>query len=158
MRFTPRGSDPYYNAIEPVVRGLGFEILEFSVSKHKGSNQVRLTICRTGGAPHVNGEAASIGTAECAAVHKAVVPRLDLAFSDDDYSLMVMTPGIDRRIKDGAEFPLCVGAEVKLWRSGSSDWTVGIIKKADKNSVTIQTDDGEQTVSMEEITKAKLQG
>jgi ribosome maturation factor RimP len=159
MRLEPRQEDPIFNALLPVIRGTGFDIVELSVSRHKGGTaQVRLTICR----PQSD---APIGTEDCAKVHKAIVPRLDLAFGkDEDYSLMVMTPGIDRTVKDAAELPLYIGRKVRVWQNGASDWIYGRLDSLQGSTLTVTpnvdavNEAPAVTLELENVSKVKLAG
>ena len=59
------------HTLEDVLDGLGFKLIELAVSRHRGSVQVRAVI--------YNGS--SIGTDDCSKVHRAITPRLELAFA-----------------------------------------------------------------------------
>ena len=117
--------------LESILKGLGFSLIELVISRHRGSVQIRLVI--------YNGK--SIGTNDCSAVHRAVMPRLELFFgsqvSDEgtrpDIYLEVSSPGIDRLIKDGIEFTNYIGKEVRCYCTDISDWTAGVLESADEN-------------------------
>jgi ribosome maturation factor RimP len=149
MQWTTREPDPIYDAIEPVVAGLGFTLVEMTVSRHKGSVQVQITVFNPG-------SAAPMGTADCARVHKAVVPRLDLALEDADYSVTVSTPGIERRLKDGSEFRHYVGRAVRCWLTGADDWERGILTSADDKRIVLKEKEGMKEIEYAKIAKAKL--
>jgi len=132
--------------LEPVLEGLGFKLVELVVSRHKGSVQVRVVI--------YNG--ASIGTDECSKVHRAVSPRLDLAFEGQDIYLEVSSPGIDRLIKDGSEFAYYLGRGVRCYRTDISDWTAGSLESADEKGILIKTKEGIVRLDFDIIAKARL--
>ncbi|WP_461256792.1 LSm family protein [Treponema sp. R80B11-R83G3] len=106
--------------LEAVLNGLGFSLIELAVSRHKGSAQIRAVIYNGG----------SIGTDDCSRAHRAIMPRLELAFEGQDIYLEVSSPGIDRLIKDGAEFANYKGRGVRCYRADISDWTAGILESA----------------------------
>jgi len=133
-------------SLEAVLDGLKFSLIELTVSKHRGSVQIRAVI--------YNG--ASIGTDDCAAVHRAVMPRLELAFPQQDIYLEVSSPGIDRLIKNGAEFRFYKGRAVRCYRSDITDWTAGILESADEEGIVIKTKEGNERINFDIIAKAKF--
>ena len=133
-------------SLETVLKGLAFSLLEMAVSRHRGSVQVRLVI--------YNG--ASIGTDDCTKVHRAVMPRLELAFNGQDIYLEVSSPGIDRSIKDGAEFAHYKGRGVRCYRTDITEWTAGILESADEKGIVIKTKEETVRLEFDIIAKAKL--
>jgi ribosome maturation factor RimP len=133
-------------ALEEVLAGLKYRLIELVVSRHRGSVQVKAVI--------FNG--ASIGVDDCSKVHRAITPRLELAFSGQDIYLEVSSPGVDRLIKDGTEFAHYTGMAVRCYRTDISDWTAGILKSAGEEGIEILTKDGVITLAYDIIAKAKL--
>jgi len=149
MRYTGAESQEILSlrrSLETVLNGLKFSLIELVVSKHRGSVQVKAVI--------YNGE--SIGTDDCSRVHRAVMPRLELAFPEQDIYLEVSSPGIDRLIKDGAEFTFFKGRKVRCFRTDITEWTAGILKNADENGIVIETKEGTLRLEFDIIAKAKL--
>ena len=159
MRYTEKGAehpakipaeDPeaasIRESLEAVLKGLGFSLIEMVVSRHRGSVQVRLVI--------YNG--AAIGTDDCTRVHRSVMPRLELAFSGQDIYLEVSSPGIDRSIKDGAEFAHYKGKGVRCYRTDITEWTAGILEAADEKGIVIKTKEETVRLEFDIIAKAKL--
>ncbi|MDR1565841.1 MAG: ribosome assembly cofactor RimP [Treponema sp.] len=156
MRYTPRtgtadsvSKDPgdlLFDSLEPVVKGLGMSFIELAVSRHKGSVQVRAVVYRPG----------AVGVEDVALAHRAVMPRLELAFPGQDIYLEVSSPGIDRQIKDGSEFIHYVGRGIRCYRTDISDWTGGILGSADEKGIILKTPDGELRLVWDIIAKAKL--
>jgi len=132
--------------IEEVLGGLRFDLLELTVSRHRGSVQVRVVI--------YNGS--SISTDDCSKVHRAIMPRLDLVFGGQDIYLEVSSPGIDRLIKDGSEFAHYKGRGVRCYRTDISDWTAGVLQSADERGIVIKTDEGALRLEFDIIAKARL--
>jgi ribosome maturation factor RimP len=132
--------------LETVVKGLGFCLVELTVSRHRGSVQIRAVI--------YSGN--SIGTDDCSKVHRAVMPRLELAFEGQDIYLEVSSPGIDRLIKNGAEFANYTGRGVRCYRTDISDWTAGILESAGEEGIIIKTKEGSVRIEFDIIAKARL--
>jgi ribosome maturation factor RimP len=158
MKFTPRVRDPkdqvdeLQDALDPVVKGLGMALIELAVSRRKahgsspGSVQIRVVVYKTG----------AIGVDDCSKVHRAVLPRLELAFPGLDIYLEVSSPGIDRLIKDGSEFAHFKGRGIACYRIDISDWTGGILLESDDKGIVLKTLNGEVTLGYDIIAKAKL--
>ncbi|MDR2049600.1 MAG: ribosome assembly cofactor RimP [Treponema sp.] len=162
MLYKAKGKDPAAEkitlALEPVVSGLGFSILELSVSRHRGSARIRIVI--TPGKPRVAPESGrnglSIGTGELGKVHRAVLPRLEAAMEGADFSVECSSPGIDRTIKEGAEFVYFYGRLVRCYLPAESNWICGVLKEADEKKITLKNGETEIELEYENIAKAKL--
>jgi ribosome maturation factor RimP len=111
-------------------------VVETALSRHKGSTQIRVIIYRNG-APGALSRGA-VGVDDCSRVHHAILPRLELAFPGEDLYVEVSSPGIDRLIRDGAEFAHYLGRGLRCYRTDISDWTVGVLKAADAEKITLQ--------------------
>jgi ribosome maturation factor RimP len=166
MRYTPRqaaAGDPWnpkdsldslYETLEPVARSLGMALIELTLSRHKGSVQVRGVVCRV-----VTGSGAgkaAVGVNDCSRVHHAMLPHLEQAFPGQDLYVEMSSPGIDRVIKDGREFVHYLGRGVRCYRTDISDWTGGVLRSADENGIVLKGKDGMTTIAYGCIGKAKL--
>jgi len=132
--------------LKTVLKGLGYSLVELTISRQKGSVQVRVVI--------YNG--ASIGTNDCSKVHRAIMPRLELEFAQQAIYLEVSSAGIERLIKDTEEFALYKGKMVRCYRTDISDWTKGLLESIDEKGVVIKTKDGLESLEFEIIAKARL--
>jgi len=132
--------------LEEILKGLGFRLVELAVSRHRGSVQVRVVI--------YNGT--STGTDDCSKAHRAITPRLELAFPGNDIYLEVSSPGINRLIKDGVEFTHYLGRGVRCYRTDISDWTAGILETVDEKGIVLKTKEGALRLEFDIIAKAKL--
>jgi ribosome maturation factor RimP len=141
-------------------------LIELSLSRHNGSTQVRLVVCKIGAAVW---EGASLegtspkGTSpkgisinDCSAVHRAILPRLELALPGEDLYVEVSSPGIDRLIKDKAEFRHYIGRGIRCYSRDNSDWVQGILAAAEDEKITLQGKDGSIDLFFADIAKAKL--
>lgn len=133
-------------ALKTVIGGLGLKLIEFTVSRHKGSTQVRAVV--------YNGGAVSLS--DCSRAHHAIMPRLELAFEGQEIHLEVSSPGINRPIKEGAEFAHYLGRGVRCYRTDISDWSAGILEDFDEKGIFIKGDEGVMRLEYEIIAKAKL--
>jgi ribosome maturation factor RimP len=97
-----------------------------------------------------------LGVDDCSRAHHALLPRLELAFPDQDLYVEVSSPGIDRIIKDGAELVYYVGRGIKCYRTDISDWSAGILQAADETGLILNTNKGMMQLTYEVIAKAKL--
>jgi ribosome maturation factor RimP len=141
--------------LEPVVNGLGFTLVEASLfrmrGKGAGNAQVRLVV--TGQA---EGGGGGIGTAELSRIHRAVLPRLELALEGRDLYLEVSSPGTNRIIKEGAEFRHYNGRAVKCWLTGADAWERGVLRSSDMEKILLDAGGEIKQVMYETIAKARL--
>ncbi|MDR1899658.1 MAG: ribosome assembly cofactor RimP [Treponema sp.] len=149
MRYTERkpGEDPLFEQAAPVVKGLGLSLVELSVSRRRGHSSVRLTVYKKDGA---------VGVDDCARVHRAVLPRLELALPGEDLYVEVTSPGIDRVIRDGAEFVHYIGRGIRCYRSDLSDWSAGILESAGNEGIVLRGKKETMNLSYGIIAKAQL--
>jgi len=133
-------------SLQAVLDGLGLRLVELTVSRHRGSVQIRAVI--------YNGS--SIGTDDCSKAHRAITPRLELAFPGQDIYIEVSSPGINRLIKDGVEFACYINRGVRCYRTDISDWTAGILESAGESGIVLKTEEGVVNLDFEIIAKAKL--
>jgi ribosome maturation factor RimP len=152
MRYTSPQSDtehrPVFDALEPIARGLGLALVEITVSRHKGSTQLRIVVYKQG----------DVGIADCSAFHRASLPRLELAFPGEDLYIEVSSPGIDRLIKDGAEFRHYSGRAIRCYRTDTSAWSSGTLVSSDETGLTLEEKGKQFTLPYEIIAKARLDG
>jgi ribosome maturation factor RimP len=144
--------------LEPVVSGLGFSMLELSLSRHHGSAQVRIVISPKESPPLTESgqKRLSLGTEELGRVHRAVLPRLEAAMEGTNFSVECSSPGIDRTIKEGTEFAHFYGMTVRCYLPAESRWIRGILREADEEKIVLENEDGKRELKYEYIAKAKL--
>ena len=131
---------------QDVLKGLGFHLIELTISRHRGSVQVKVVI--------YNGN--PIGTDDCTKVHRAIMPRLELTFPEQAVYLEVSSPGIDRLIKDISEFAVYIGKKVRCYRTDITEWTHGILESANEEGIELNTKEGIVKLNFDIIAKAKL--
>ena len=142
---------PYYTDCEPIVSGLGYSLVELRIFRTNGTVQVKIAIAHKD--PAVT---AGIGIDDCAKVHRLLLPRLEALLQSQDIYMEVTSPGLERHIKNAAEFAFFTGRYVKVYDVSVSDWVTGKITAANETSLAIKTEDTELTVPYAQISKAKL--
>lgn len=150
MDYISFDSIPHYAECAPLVEGLGYYLIELKIVPAKNVTKISAVIA-------AKDPEKDIGVEDCARVHHALQPRLEALLKTEDTAMELTSPGIDRNIKNAAEFAFFTGREVRVWSRTVNDWVGGIIKEADKTSVTVETESGEsRTVPYEDIAKAKF--
>jgi ribosome maturation factor RimP len=132
--------------LEPVIRGLGLALVELTLSRHKGATQIRAVVYKK----------EPVGVDDCSKVHRAILPRLELHFPGQDLHVEVSSPGIDRLIKDGAEFACYIGRGIRCYRTDISDWSAGVLESAGEGGIALRGKEGIMNINYEVIAKAKL--
>jgi ribosome maturation factor RimP len=138
-------SDTLYNDIATLLTGIGLDLVELGISRHKGSTQVRAVVYNADGT----------GIDECSKAHKLMAARLETLLADTDFSLETASPGIDRIIRANREYSIFAGRGIRLFLD-DEDVIMGRIASADATSVLISTSDGDHSIAFERIRKAKL--
>ena len=149
MEYKSQNSFPYYREGAPLVEALGYFLVELNVLNHKSGVRIYAVIA-------AKDSAREIGVDDCSKVHHALLPRLEALLGTDDTYMELTSPGMERNIKNAAEFVFFIGREVRVWDKNISDWVGGKITAADDKSVTLEKDDLEQTFYFENIAKAKF--
>ena len=125
--------------ITPILAEHGFELCDMEYVKEAGSWYLRAYIDKEGG----------ITIDDCEVVSRSFSDRLDeVDFIEDSYILEVSSPGLLRPLKKDRDFERKLGTkvEVKTYRmeDGKKEFE-GILKAYDKNTITVETDEGEKT-------------
>lgn len=151
MDFTSLDSMPYYTQCKSLVEGLGYILVSIHVVPAKTTTKVQAVI--------TNGESNSsegIGINDCAKVHRLLLPRLEALLQNQDIYMEVTSPGMERHIKNAAEFSLFKGRYVKVWNTEISDWISGVIKDSDEHQLTLEVMEETKIIPYTNIAKAKL--
>lgn len=149
MEFEPLDSMPHYKECAPLVEGLGYTLVELHIVPSKGTTKITAVIASKD--PSVD-----IGVNDCSKVHHALLPRLEAILGTEDTYMELTSPGMERNIKNAAEFAVFTGREVRVWDKTVTDWVGGKIVNADDKTVTLEKDGENITVSFENIAKAKF--
>ena len=149
MDFIDLSEIPHYADCEPLVRSMGYVLVDLKIIPQKTTVKISAVIAS-------QDPAKTIGVEDCSKVHRALLPRLEALLGRDDTYMELTSPGTDRNIKNAAEFALFVGTEIRVWDKNVSDWVGGTILQADKNSVTLDCGGDKKTFKYEDIAKAKF--
>lgn len=139
------------NLLEPVVTGLGFELVDVEYVKEAGTWYLRAYIDKPGG----------ITVDDCEAVSRKFSDILDEKdYIEDTYIFEVSSPGLGRPLKKEKDFQRSLGEEVEIrtYRAieKQKEFT-GILKEFDKDTVTIAyEDDTTQTFLRRDIALIRL--
>ncbi len=150
MEYTALDSFPYYTECEKLVSEMGYHLVELKISPQHGTTHILATICSAD-------PTAVIGVNDCSKVHHVLLPRLEELLGTDDTYMELMSPGMERNIRNAAEFALFIGREVRVWDKNVTDWVGGKLIAADTQSLTLEVAQQEQkTVAYADIAKAKF--
>ncbi len=139
-------TDRYQKDLEELLSAIGLRIVEFGISRHRGSIQVRAVIYSPEGT----------GIEQCSRAHRLIQPRLQVLLNEQDFHLEVASPGVDRWIRSVREYGIFVGRGVRVLLREGNEWLPGRITRADDAAVTIRGSFGERAVEYKDIAKARL--
>lgn len=137
---------PYFFECEPLIRGLGYSLVELVVFKRQATWQIKIVITAPSG----------VGIADCSKVHRAIFTRLEALLDSQELNIEVASPGLDRILKNAYEFSVFTDKQVKVWNSDISDWMQGFVISSDTVSLCLRTETGEIILPYNKIAKAKL--
>ena len=137
--------------LEPIVTGSGFELVDAEYVKEGGTWYLRAYIDKPGG----------ITVDDCEKVSREFSDILDQKdYIEDSYIFEVSSPGLGRPLKKEKDFKRSLGEEVEIrtYRMiGRQKEFTGILKDFDKDTVTIEYEDGaSQTFEKSEIALIRL--
>jgi ribosome maturation factor RimP len=134
------------DAIQPLLAGMGFSLVEISAGRRKGSTVVSLVIYRKEG----------VGVEQCAEVSSLVFPRLQTMEDLGDVSLEVSSPGIERSIKSPGEYAIFVGRGVRVLAADETEWFSGIIEGVEGDTLRLRKGSGRYGFALNGIRRARL--
>lgn len=136
--------------LEPVVEGLGYELLEIEFQPRGRDGLLRLYIDQPAG----------ITLDDCERVSNQVSAVLDVEDPiPGAYSLEVSSPGLDRPLRTAAHFAVAVGSrvriELQLPRDGRKRFT-GNLLVAEDDKLVVEVDGTSYTLALQEVAKARV--
>ena len=121
----------------PIIKANNFELVDVEYVKEGGNWYLRAYIDKPGG----------IMVDDCEVVSRELSDILDEKdFIDEAYILEVSSPGLGRPLKKEKDFARSLGEEVEVRTYRAIDRQkefIGILKDYDKDTVTIEYEDGE---------------
>lgn len=140
--------------LEPVVAGLGYELIEVEFSPASSRALVRLYIDRADGAP--------VALDDCERVSHAVGKLLDAEDPiEREYQLEVSSPGFDRPLRTVAHFARFAGSEARIELAEPIEGRRrfrGRLGPVEEGFVSIEVDRREWKLPLAGISKARLVG
>jgi ribosome maturation factor RimP len=121
-------------------------LVDFAVFRQKGRAQVQAVVYKPG----------YVSLEDCSRVHHALIPRLEEAFPGQALHVEVSSPGINRTLKDAAEFRHYIGRGIRCFRTDISDWAGGVLESADETGLVLTGKNGAIPLGYDIIAKAKL--
>ncbi|MBR6902858.1 MAG: ribosome maturation factor RimP [Clostridia bacterium] len=142
-------ADTVYSLIEPTVLSLGITLWDVRFVKEGASYYLRVYIDKPEG----------ISIDDCVAVSHAVDPIIDKADPiDKQYYLEVCSPGVERELTRDWHYEAAAGQKVcvKLFSAVSGKKEFCGILNADKESISLTTEDGVIPFNRSDIAKAYI--
>ena len=134
----------------PVLAKHNFELWDVEYVKEAGTWYLRAYIDKEGG----------IAVDDCEAISRILSDWLDQTdFIEDSYILEVSSPGLGRPLKKERDFERSLGEEVeiRLYKAlNKQKEFTGILKAYDKETVTIETAEGELVFDRPDIALIRL--
>ena len=139
-----------WELFEPVVEGLGYDLVEIEHFPNPKHGVLRLYIDKEGG----------IKVADCSAVSRQIGALIDVEDPiRGKFNLEVSSPGSDRPLRRLKDFQRFTGSMVKLKTviplDGQRNFK-GRLLQADEETVVIETDTEELSLPMSSIDKARI--
>lgn len=126
--------------ITPIVERMAFELVDVEYVKEGGTWYLRAYIDKEGG----------ITVNDCEEVAREMNEILDAEdFVEDSYVFEVSSPGLGRPLKKEKDYVRSMGKEVEIrtYRAINREKEFyGVLSAYDENTVTIESEDGEQMV------------
>jgi ribosome maturation factor RimP len=146
--------DKLFGLLEPVVAGLGYELLEVEWASAGRASLVRVFIDRS--------DEGGIGLDDCERVSRAIGAALDAADPiGHEYRLEVSSPGFDRPLRTAAHFERFAGSEARIELAAPLEGRRrfrGRLGPVTDGMVTIEVDRKGWRLPLAGISKARLVG
>jgi len=134
----------------PLAEARGLVLLDVEYEREGGRWFLRCTVDRRGG----------VTMDECAAFSEALDPLLEgVEGLDPEFVLEVMSPGLDRTLKNDREFHWFSGRTVEVTTFGPVDGRrrfVGRLCGLEGGAVVVADEEGEHRIPREQVAKARL--
>jgi ribosome maturation factor RimP len=139
-----------WELFEPVVKGMGFDLIEIEHFPNPKHGVLRLYIDKEGG----------VNVDDCSTVSRQISALIDVEDPvSGQYNLEISSPGVDRPLRRLVDFQRFAGSLVKLKTvmplEGQRNFK-GRLLEASEETVVIETDDEEISLPMTAIDKARI--
>lgn len=139
-----------WELFEPVVKGMGFDLIEIEHFPNPKHGVLRLYIDKEGG----------VNVDDCSSVSRQISALIDVEDPvSGQFNLEISSPGADRPLRRLVDFQRFTGSLVKLKTvmplEGQRNFK-GRLLEASEETVVIETDDEEISLPMTAIDKARI--
>jgi ribosome maturation factor RimP len=138
--------DRVFQAIEPVLAGMGYALVEMALGRRKGTTRVSVVIYRREG----------VGVDDCAEVSGMLLPRLETIEGMSDVSLEVSSPGVERVLRGPAEYKVFTGRGIRFLAGEETEWRGGIIDRVEGETLWLRKGRECKGIALADIRKARL--
>ena len=146
MEYVQKETVPYFTDYEQLVAGLGYKLVDLQIIRQKSLWLVKAVIYNKSG----------VGIDDCSKVHRVLLSRAEVLLNSQDIQMEVSSPGLNRVIKNAAEFQAFIGENIKVLEVSCSDWLEGELLSADTTSIRLKTLSEQRDIRYADIKKAKL--
>lgn len=134
------------NAVEPVLAGAGYSLVELSMGRRKGSTRIAVVIYRKEG----------VGVDDCASLSGMLLPRLGTVPELQDVSLEVSSPGTERSLRSPSEYAIFAGRGVRILANDETEWRFGIIDRVEEGTLWLRRGKEKAGFALAGIRRARL--
>lgn len=152
-------------AAEPIMAGMGFELVLAQCPIEDGRPVMRLFIDRLWRGPEAGEPLLPVGLDDCSAVSRALGEALAALDESEagrrlpEYSLEVSSPGLDRPLVKPADYNRFIGRliKLKLVREGDARGVRrGRLTRDEEGRLAVVTDDGLVSFDLSEVASCRL--
>jgi len=138
--------------IAAVVSSTGLVLYDTAVVNENDQTIYRISVVSD---EVVDGKRKGVSLDECVSLTHLISPLLDVTPPvSGEYRLEVGSPGIERKLATLAHFQKSVGENVSLSTTNKEKFR-GLLKSVEGNTIVIEDEDGEHTLSYGDVSKAK---
>ena len=146
MEYVQKETVPYFTDYEQLVAGLGYKLVDLQIIHQKSLWLVTAVIYNKSG----------VGIDDCSKVHRVLLSRAEVLLNSQDIQMEVSSPGLNRVIKNAAEFQAFIGENIKVLGVSCSDWLEGELLAADTTGIRVNVSGEQRDIRYADIKKAKL--
>jgi len=132
--------------VEELLGKAGLHLLEFSLSKHRGSLTAKAVIYSPSGT----------GTDECVRASRLILSQIQVSRDVQNPSIEVSSPGIDRILRSEKDWKAFTGSYIKLIIKDSEEWVSGKLASLGEDFIVFEGREGPATIQRSSIAKARL--
>lgn len=134
-----------YDDVKAMVESQGIKLYDATITSRNGETIYEVLLSSNEG----------VSLDQCAEISHLLSPLLDVTPPvSGEYRLEVGTPGIERKLKTMEHFELSIGEKVKITLLDGTLF-VGTLKACEGESITVETQNGDETLDFSEVLKAR---